>query len=52
MTINEYQKLALRTNPVKDNKSIQGIIHGVMGLNREVYIAERMISNEAHTTLL
>ena len=35
MTINEYQKLALRTNPVKDNKSIQGIIHGVMGLNGE-----------------
>lgn len=33
MTINEYQKLALRTNPVKENKSIQGIIHGVMGLN-------------------
>ena len=35
MTINEYQKLALRTNPVKDNKSMQGILQGVMGLNGE-----------------
>ena len=35
MTINEYQKLALRTNPVKDNKSTQGILQGVMGLNGE-----------------
>ena len=36
MTINEYQQLALRTNPVKDNKSMQGILQGVMGLNGEV----------------
>ena len=35
MTINEYQQLALRTNPVKDNKSMQGILQGVMGLNGE-----------------
>ena len=35
MTINEYQQLALRTNPVKENKSLQGIIHGVMGMNGE-----------------
>ena len=35
MTINEYQQLALRTNPVKDNKSTQGILQGVMGLNGE-----------------
>lgn len=35
MTINEYQKLALRTNPVLENKSLQGIIHGVMGMNGE-----------------
>lgn len=35
MTINEYQQLALRTNPVTENKSVQGIIHGVMGLNGE-----------------
>ena len=27
MTINEYQKLALRTNPVKNNRSFQGILH-------------------------
>lgn len=35
MTINEYQKLALRTNPILENKSVRGIIHGVMGLNGE-----------------
>lgn len=35
MTINEYQQFALRTNPVKDNKSMQGILQGVMGLNGE-----------------
>lgn len=35
MTINEYQQLALRTNPVKDNKSTKGILQGVMGLNGE-----------------
>ena len=35
MTINEYQQLALRTNPVKENKSMQGILQGVMGINGE-----------------
>ena len=35
MTINEYQKLALRTNPVTENKSLRGIVHGVMGANGE-----------------
>ena len=35
MTINEYQQLALRTNPVKKNRSVQGILQGVMGLNGE-----------------
>lgn len=35
MTINEYQQLALRTNPVDENKSLRGIIQGVMGLNGE-----------------
>lgn len=35
MTINEYQQLALRTNPVEENKSLEGIVQGVIGMNGE-----------------